>query len=400
MFARLGLHPREAISACHQNYWHIEYRMEIIGPRGPFVPFVAEHIESNFVLIDVGCSGGIDPVWNEFGNRLRVAGFDPDLEEIDRLSKLSSSSKIKYEAAFIGVPEDHPIRLRRAGRGVHGRNPWGRLAVYETQKILAEQIAESPNAEKTRLNAWHQTDLTEAPTVFLPEYFNQNRLDDIDFLKLDIDGNDFDVLQSIEDDLARRKVLGVCVEVNFFGSADPTEHTFHNVDRFMKSNGFELFGLTTRPYAMAALPFGYLRNIPGPSRGGRPIQGDAIYLRDVCNSEHATFAAEICNDKLLKLSALFSLCGLPDCAAEVLCTFRSRIAALIDVDRALDLLVSEVGSSSSYSEYVAAFRANDAAFYPTGSIKALADPNEGKGGKKIGLGDTLMSFFLRPPSRL
>jgi len=51
--------------------------------------------------------------------------------------------------------------------------------------------------------------------------------------------------------------------------------------------------------------------------------------------------------------------GLPDCAAEVLVTFRDRLESLLDVDHGLDLLAAQAqdgnGSPLSYRDYVAAF---------------------------------------------
>ena len=37
--------------------------------------------EEKFTLIDVGCSGGIDPIWQLFGPRLKAFGFDPNIGE-------------------------------------------------------------------------------------------------------------------------------------------------------------------------------------------------------------------------------------------------------------------------------------------------------------------------------
>src|SRR5579859_5542031 len=93
-------------------------------------------------------------------------------------------------------------------------------------------------------------------------------------------GGDFRILQSLRDAFEQRQILGVGVEVNYFGSANPEMNAFHNIDRLMREVGFELFALTTRQYSVAALPAPYLDGVPGRTAWGRPLQGDAIYVRD------------------------------------------------------------------------------------------------------------------------
>ncbi len=52
----------------------------------------------------------------------------------------------------------------------------------------------------------------------VPEYLKQIGTTSVDFLKIDIDGGDFDVLNSFDQQaLAGLAVLGVGVEINFCG---------------------------------------------------------------------------------------------------------------------------------------------------------------------------------------
>ena len=44
-----------------------------------FVGYIAQRLRhENFVLIDIGCSGGLDWTWRSFGDRLNAWGFDPN----------------------------------------------------------------------------------------------------------------------------------------------------------------------------------------------------------------------------------------------------------------------------------------------------------------------------------
>jgi hypothetical protein len=73
------------------------------------------------------------------------------------------------------------------------------------------------------------------------------------------------LIQTLED----AKVLGVGIEVNFFGSEDPQVHTFHNVDRLMKQNGFELFCLSTRPSSSTVSAHSARKHLLGPNLSRR-----------------------------------------------------------------------------------------------------------------------------------
>jgi hypothetical protein len=85
--------------------------------------------------------------------------------------------------------------------------------------------------------------------IGVDEIVSGEHLPTVDFLKVDVDGPDIDVLESAQEVLADPQVLGVALEVNWFGSACPSEHTFHNTDLFLRPQGYVLFGITVRPYS-------------------------------------------------------------------------------------------------------------------------------------------------------
>ena len=48
----------------------------------------------------------------------------------------------------------------------------------------------------------------------------------------------------------------------------------------MRAHGFALFDLTVRTYSSSALPQPYVMPHAAQSIRGRPLQGDALYIRD------------------------------------------------------------------------------------------------------------------------
>ena len=294
----------------------------------------------------------------------------PNLQDIERLNAGEAKhSGVEYIAAFVGPPLDDPAMAQMRARDFWAHNPWGRLSTARTLEIRAAEIAKSESSEKQRLNVWMNVPLADAERpVVLADFLRERTISDVDFVKIDVDGADFVILRSLEQILTDTKVLGLGIEVNFFGSDAADRNTFHNIDRFMRAAGFELFDLSVRRYSARALPAPYTYVTPAQGAFGRILQGDALYIRDLAAPEQAAFAAELPAGKLLKLSAIFAVFGLPDCAAEVLVRFRAEIAPVLDIDRALDSLVEDCTSKGltapSYANYIQEFERDGPRFYP------------------------------------
>lgn len=346
--------------------------MEGLLPSSGFAAMVAAApAVERFGVVDVGCSSGIDAAWRGFGEKLVAFGFDPNLAEVERLAAAETLPGVRYVAGFVGVPEDLPFMKVRAGRGSWSRSPMDRLSVMRSLELMKRGALSQE--EKTQANLWADTRLADPEKpVLLREFLPAQGVEDLDVLKIDIDSMDMGVLQSVGAQLADWRVLAVGLEVNYFGSDDDSDHTLHAMDRFMRAQGFDLFDLTVRRYSHAALPAAYVGALPGQSVFGRPVQGDALYLRDPCAAE-PTMALSA--DKLAKLAAIASLAGLPDFAAEILVKHRAALEGMLDVERGLDLLAAQaqpVGRAPlSYREYMAAFERGDSMFLNGGPAGAV-----------------------------
>ncbi len=344
--------------------------MEGIKLQSSFVERICRHLEEPLTLIDVGCSGGIDSGWRSFGTYLRALGFDPDLEECARLQAAETHPGVKHIAGFVGLPDTHPFRLKKLGQPHVSRNPWSRLSVARTIELNKER---SSTSKAEFLKHWTKKQLADPDSpIVLPEFFKEHGINDIDFIKIDVDGQDYEVLISLDNCLDERRILGVGIEVNFCGSDCETDHTLHNIDRYMKSKGFELFDLSVRRYSMAALPSRYVYAIPAQTEFGRPLQGDALYLRDLAGGLYDEFASGLSVSKLLKAVCLFELFNLPDCAAEMLSRFTDRIDPVVPVHELLDRLAP---AGISYAEYIRRFEQNDPRlFTPEARVKRTLYP--------------------------
>jgi hypothetical protein len=378
--------------------------IEGLRHQSAFARYVAERLgQADFKLVDVGCAGGLASGWRQFGDHLAAIGFDTNAEEVARLTALETNPKVRYAAGWVGLPESHPLH-----KAIRGRGPWhhwtGERLAYDRTYDLRKARAAGSEArsivaylDDIRGRTWatrpygdlYDTDyrrdaqgyppspqevaqaLEGEPEriILLPAYLEAAGFSDADFLKIDIDGPDWEVLRSVAGMLGQPSLLGVSLEVSFYGSHDANDNSFHNMDRLMREKGFDLFGLSVRTYAAAALPFPYMDKHPSMNSGGRPLQGDALYMRDLGSRTWSDLANAISDEKIAKATALFALFNLPDHAAEMLIAHRKRLARLIDVDQALDLLVEEVQSdllediATNYRDYTQAFEAEDPRFF-------------------------------------
>lgn len=321
--------------------------------------------DNPFTLIDVGCSGGIASAWRAFGNQLRAYAVDPMLAEIEKLQAAESNPNVTYHAGYIGLPKDHPVVRSRGTDGTVGNNPWRRLSTAWAMELAAK--TNDDNDTKVRHNRWPETRLADPSTlVTVADFIRNHQIDNVDFIKLDIDGNDFYALVSCEEIIEPLGVLGFMLEVNYCGTQSDTDHTFHNTDRFMRRHQFELLDLSIRRYSRKALPAPFALRMFAQTNWGAPLQGDAIYLRDMVSPGRETSARQFSQTKLLKAVAICEIFGLPDCAAELITTHQQLISASVDTDKLLDLLTPDFnGRRLSYKEYLRVFTENPEAFFPT-----------------------------------
>jgi len=326
-----------------------------------------------FVLIDVGCSGGIDDAWRAFGPSLVAHGYDPDIDACEEAQEREPFPHVQYHPRLVGLPGSHPFVKRRrveATRWVD-TNIWDRVTAGHLSR---KQQATPEEPERRRAD----------PSTLLgvDEIVRGEQLTTVDFLKVDVDGPDLDVLESARDVLADAQVMGVGMEVNWFGSPNPTEHTFHNTDLFLRHQGYSLFGVTVRPYSRVDLPAPFLIRMYAQTEFGQPYQGDAIYVRDLASPHAGELADTFTADKLVKLACVYELIGLPDCAAEVINRFRSRLHEFGEIEPLLDALTPPLrGQRLTYREYMSKFRSDPELFLP----RPIVEEPEGSGSTAVGL---------------
>lgn len=334
-------------------------------PKEQFLQLAASALNvERFSLVDIGCSGGLDPEWRAFGDRFAAVGFDASVDECHRLAMQETNANVHYVPGFVDIPSDHPFALRA---GVWAGTPgsfYYDTSCWATLQIRAGGLATASLEEKLSHNRWEETELADpAKPIHALNALSELGFSNVDFLKIDVDGPDFRILNSFDGLFGQLGILAVRLEVFMFGGTSDTAHTFHNTDRFMRQQGFELVRLDTFSYSKSALPARYRNPTPSVTVTGRLYQGEAHYARPPRVDDESMSA-----DKLIKLAAIFSAWDQPDGAAEILLAFRDRLTPLVDVDAALDVLAAQSQADEDdplpYRDYMALFATDSPRFYP------------------------------------
>lgn len=330
-------------------------------PRVNWNPPLTKHLagigtfrERPFHLVDVGASGGIDGYWEIFGEGLHAFGFDGLTKEVERLNRAKGGRNQHYYAYLVGDKSYHPPQ------GVPDTQPFARTSAVRAAEITKCNYA-GTYFDQTGACVY-ATEMIELDSFFL-----QDNPSDVDFLKVDTDGSDYQVLTGARQLLTSRPVLGVAVECQFHGLVHDESNTFRNIDRLLTSLGFSLFDLEVYRYSRAALPKPFVYNIPAQTVGGQVLWGDALYLRDAAKNDYESeWSIAFPAHKIIKLACIFEIFGLEDCAAELLLKYRNELVGLLEIERSLDMLTraTEGQKPSPYRRHIERFEQDPTAFYP------------------------------------
>lgn len=294
-----------------------------------------------FQLVDIGARGAIPPWFWRFGDALRVIGFEMDSAECARLNAASGSSRARFFPAVLGARcETRPFFLTNfpESSGLYRNRPefWQRYAAIHFANT-------SPRSE------------IPVTTVTLDSFLQENAIGPADFIKIDVEGAEMDVLLGA--DLALKSTLGLIVEVRFQNTCNTP--LFSDIDGFLRQRGFRLYDfLRLSKYPRITVPDSRAwqdgKELRWHDDQGQLIAGDALYFADPI--ECPGIIPEKSLDKpvpLLKLAMLLDIFGYPDCAIELVLANSNKIGQVMSRDIALDLLTPQLGGESlSYQQYL------------------------------------------------
>lgn len=281
--------------------------LEHINVRPRMTQFLVNQLqafsERPLLILDVGARGGFEDYWKLYGEQAVQIGFEPDGEEYNRLNQQSVNKNWRF----------YPIALgnRQEKRTFFVCNWSGSSSFYPEKFSFIERFPYEEN-----LKAMEVLKHVDIETVELDYFAKANNIDYVDFIKLDVEGSELDVLQGAIN-ILQTSVMGLSLEV-LFHSCIRNQPTFSNIDLFLNSLGFRLFDLAIYRQARKALPFPTIPPL-GVTQQGQVLWGQALYLPDgVSEFESNQKLQSWDRVKVLKLASLMELFCLPDCAVELI----------------------------------------------------------------------------------
>jgi len=308
-------------------------------------------------VVDAGAFGGVESHWAHFGEQVKVIAFEPNAEECARLN--ARTNGVRYIPCALGSREGtaslHLYSFPPAN-SLHQANLdyWNR----RVNRGMYRKIGEVPVSVKR-----------------LDDVLAEHALPYVDFIKLDVEGSELDVLAGAPLTLANPSTFGIVFEFvtsrkAFLPGAGRLFGTLFDVHTVLDEAEFELFDISTYRYARAALPqpFSYRYTdskgelYAGTSIRGQKTNGDALYCRDLVGGGEKR-APSITH--ILKAACIFELFGLEDCAVELLWHYREALETRYDAAHLVELLVPQIrGQSMSYQQYLSTYEARRSFFMP------------------------------------
>jgi len=303
-------------------------------------PFTTSLVKSGFfkpkpmVVVDVGARGDFEEFWSFFyGDQVSFIGFEPDRKECEKLNKNFDSNKHIYPVA-LGKEKERKTFYKTifpdaAGLYQPNEQYYNRFFDFLNLRVVGTEGIE---------------------TVDLDSVVKENDIKYVDYIKVDVEGAELDVLEGAEK-LLENNVLAIRAEV-LFVEAHKNRPLFSEIEMFLRKKGFMLYGL---------YPMQRLRNaLPGrlyPEQEtveGQIVCGETIFFRDAVAEIQGWRPTKMVWDKVnvIKLASMLEVYHLKDCAVELLQVAKYKgILEKEEANGCIDLLASNIEGINSYKQY-------------------------------------------------
>lgn len=235
--------------------------------------------------------------WGIFAPNLIIYAFDADADACDIANADLASRQVNWTEKHI------PLALS---------DTVGEATLYVTKHPMCSSLFPPNEAYISRFNElieYMSLDFTiDIETTTIDAFCQEEAIADIDFLKVDVQGADLNVLQGAKK-ILQSSVLAIQAEV-LFCELYQNQPLFGDVDRFLREREFTLFSLPV------AFRHRQVSPIVSEINPGQLLWGDALYIRDLLEER---VREEFKNpEKILKLACIADILNFPDYALELL----------------------------------------------------------------------------------
>ncbi len=240
-----------------------------------------------FIYVDCGARDELTNSLVDLFPEGRYVGFEPDPEEYNRLCQQAKDRYSYFPVAVGGSSETRILHLTG--------NPQCSSLLMPNHSFWTKFIDCAPQIEVRETR--------EVQTVALDSYLPAAEIDHIDFLKLDTQGTELEILHGAEKFLSTC-ILGLKVEVEF-SPMYLDQPLFSDVDAYLRQFDFMLFDILRHRYRRQNYP----RDL---DTRGQLLYGDAFYLKD-----YQYLAEKDKKQEAARLAVIASFHGFHDYALEI-----------------------------------------------------------------------------------
>ncbi len=217
--------------------------------------------------LDIGARGGPAHDFDPLGLAAEIFCFEPDEEECRRLNETQTTNElfglIRYFPTALGA--------QMAKRHLH-------LTAHRGSSSMLSPIPEvGRQFSRPHYSTIDQT--VEIQTVPLDTFLATEKLTDIAFMKIDVEGMELEIMQSATH-LLSSSLLGIRSEVAFLPTRNE-QPTYADIDLFLREYHFQPIGFAEMHHWRRSTTKKHLKKIsePLPFSRGEIIHGDMIFLR-------------------------------------------------------------------------------------------------------------------------
>jgi FkbM family methyltransferase len=300
-------------------------------------------------IVDGGARWGAEPHWDVYGDQLELYAFEPDEEECRRT---------------MAAVEPGPDQVRFMCQPVALAAAKGQTTLNVARFPDSSSLLPNNSALVSRFamaEYLEQIGTASVATTDVESFMTERGLDYIDFMKLDVEGAELEVLRGAHRVLGQ-SLLGLSVEV-WFQEEHVGRPLFSDIDAYLHQLGFVLFDLRQlNRWKRKTLAGETYESLIG---SGQLMYGNALYFRDLPAQLAAGDQLGLSSGAVLKLASLAELFCYPDFAIEVI---ESAQRAGLLTGHELAPLIADLrqqGSATSVGWRAATRRAVRAAIPPT-----------------------------------
>jgi FkbM family methyltransferase len=277
--------------------------------------------QESFVILDGGARDAYaDPRWSVFDpKRLRLYGFDPDAAEVVRLNRESKERGLQFQF-FAGVLWGSSTTVTF----YENKSPGGGSCFAQNTDLTHRWKFENQTDLFLSRDIFYPVGETQWQTMSLDEWSRTTGLRDIDFIKLNVQGAELEIVKGAASLLD--SVIGIMAEVSFVESYR-NRPFFSDIDVFLRANNFAFFDLIGMHYMGRAASSVTTRHLPGLyPLWGQVIEAHGIYFKDPIDMEARNASIDhLDRDKLLKLVCFAEIFGQIEYAFELLVWLEGRL---------------------------------------------------------------------------